>query len=116
MGTMWEALKEDWLLALVRFGRVAVGIMGAGIASPDAARAVGRTVRTYVVVRAGGASVRCYASRTIATSTWPTASARLIPSGGTQSDQPLPGPAELTLRPVPTTRKTHHGDTLITTP
>ncbi len=32
------------------------------------------------------------------------------------SDQPLPGPAELTLRQAPTTRKTHHGDTLITTP
>jgi len=25
------------------------------------------------------------------------------------SDQPLPGPAEPTLRPAPTTRKTHHG-------
>lgn len=46
---MWEALKEDWLLALVRFLGVAVGILGTGIASPDAARAVGRTVRSYVV-------------------------------------------------------------------
>jgi hypothetical protein len=49
MGTMWEALKEDWLLALVRFLGVAVGILGTGIASPDAARAVSRTVRSYVV-------------------------------------------------------------------
>lgn len=51
MGTMWEALKDDWLLASVRFAGVAVGIFGAGIASPDAARAVGRTIRSYVAAR-----------------------------------------------------------------
>lgn len=48
---MWEALKDDWLLASVRFAGVAVGIFGAGIASPDAARAVGRTIRSYVAAR-----------------------------------------------------------------
>jgi hypothetical protein len=37
------------------------------------------------------------------------------PHTGT-SDQPLPGPANPTLRPAPTTRKTHHGDTLVTSP
>lgn len=51
MSAMWEALKDDWLLAVVRFAGVAVGILGTAIASPDAARAVGRTVRSYAMAR-----------------------------------------------------------------
>jgi hypothetical protein len=100
MGTLWGALKDDWLLASVGFAGVTVGIFGAGIASSDAARAVGRTSRSYVATRWWRlpALLRIPDHRDI--STWPTVSARLMPSGGTRSLWKPPAPSGPTTQPT----------------